>query len=465
MQKEFTMKNKRIIGLIVGVLVAIIINLMPLDGLSAEGKMCLALSLMTVVFWAFQIVQSGYSSGLYLVLLIIFKVADPSVVLSPWVGSTIYLVIGAYLIASAVKSSGLGERIAYSFIIKFVNTYKSIIISVFVLTFILSILIPHPWPRAFIIMSVMSVVIKSANIPKEDAVNIGFSVFAAAVPVSMVFLTGDSAINSMAVQASGVDISWMQWFIYMGPPAIMASILTCILILILFKPTREVMINKEEIIEKLNLLGPLTNKEKRTLIWLLAAIVLWLTDSVHGIETGWITLLVAMLMSLPVIGEILEPRQWGEVPIHVIMFLAAAMAIGKVGAATGMNNWIAETVLPSSIPSNPYALAIIIAVISMGIHMILGSVIAVLGIAIPALLIFTEPMNINPMITTFLVYSAIGAHYILPFHHLDVLVGQGKENGMYGQKEVIRLGIPLTAVVFIIIIFEIIYWKLLGLIN
>lgn len=457
------MKNKRLFGLILGILVAVIINLLPLEGLSHKGKMCLGLTLMTVVFWAFQIVQSGYSSGLYLALLIIFQVAEPAVVFSPWLGSTMYLVIGAYLIASAVKSSGLGERIAYNFILKFVNTYKSIIISIFALTFILSILIPHPWPRAFIIMSVMAVVIKSANIPKEDSIKIGFTVFAAAVPVSMIFLTGDSAINSLAVQASGMTVSWMQWFVYMGPPSIIASIITCALIIILFKPSKEVKINKEEIKEKLELLGALTNKEKRTILWLAIAVVLWLTDSIHGIEIGWITLLVAMLMSFPVIGEILEPKQWGEVPIHVLMFLTAAMTIGKVGGVSGMNTWIAQTILPSSIPSNPYILAIIIAVISMGIHMILGSVIAVMGIAIPALLIFTEPMNISPIITTLLVYSSIGIHYILPFHHLNILVGQGEENGMYGQKEVIRLGIPLTGVVFIIVLFEVLYWKLLGL--
>ncbi|MBG0765693.1 MAG: anion permease, partial [Tissierellales bacterium] len=115
---------------------------------------------------------------MYLALLIIFNVAEPSVVLSPWLSSTMFLVIGAYLIASAVKSSGLGERIAYKFIIKFVSSYKSIIISIFALTFILSILIPHPWPRAFLIMSVMVVVIKSANISRQDAVKIGFTVFA-----------------------------------------------------------------------------------------------------------------------------------------------------------------------------------------------------------------------------------------------------------------------------------------------
>ena len=147
------MNNKRLFGLILGISAAVIINLLPLKGLSYQGKMCLGLTLMTVVFWALQIVQSGYASGLYLALLIIFHVAEPSVVFSPWLGSTMYLVIGAYLIASSVKSSGLGERIAYKFILKYVNSYKSIIISIFALTVMLSILIPHPWPRAFLIMS------------------------------------------------------------------------------------------------------------------------------------------------------------------------------------------------------------------------------------------------------------------------------------------------------------------------
>ncbi len=279
----------------------------------------------------------------------------------------------------------------------------------------------------------------------------------------MIFLTGDSVINPLAVQASGAAISWVQWFVYMGPPNIAASVITCILILVLFKPTQEIIINKEEMKEKLSALGPMSIIEKRTIIWLAIAVVLWMTDSIHGINIGWITLLIAMLMSFPAIGEILTPKQWGEVPVHVLLFLTAAMTIGKVGGVTGMNTWIAETILPSSIPANPYILAIIIALISMGIHMVLGSVIAVMGIAIPALLIFTEPMGISPIITTLFVYTAIGIHYILPFHHLNILVGQGEENGMYGQKEVMRLGIPLSAVVFIIVLLEVPYWKMLGL--
>ena len=300
--------------------------------------------------------------------------------------------------------------------------------------------------------------------PKEDAAKVGFTVFAASVPVSLIFLTGDSVINPLAVEASGVSVSWIQWFYYMGVPNIISSILTCILVLVLFKPSAVVNIDKNEIRQKLAALGKLSNIEIRTIVWLVIAIVLWLTDSLHGIDIGWVTLIVAMLMSFPVIGGVLTPKNWGEVPMHVLIFLTAAISIGKVGAVTGMNTWLADTILPNSVSSNLFLLAAFITVIAILIHMVLGSVIAVMGIVIPAILIFTETLGINPIIPTLIVYTAIAIHYIFPFHHLNILVGQGEENGMYTQKEVLKLGIPLTVVVFIIVLLvEIPWWKLIGI--
>jgi len=456
-------KYMNYIGLGSGMAVAILIYSLPLTGLSAEGKMAMSLSLMTVVFWAFQIAQAGYISGLYLALLVIFKVAPADVVFSPWIGSTMYLVIGAYLIATAVKSSGLGERIGYKFLLKYGSSYRSVIISIFVLTFILSLLIPHPWPRAFLIMSIMAVVIKGAHLPAEDAAKIGFTVFAASVPISTIFLTGDSVINPLAVEFSGVKVSWIDWFVYMGLPSIVASIITCILILLLFKPSVKISIDKKDIENKLSHLGTLSKTEKLTIVWLVIAVALWMTDFIHGINIGWITLLIAMLMSFPV-GGVLKKNDWASVPVQVLLFLSAAITIGKVGAVTGMNTWLAENILPSTLPANPFLFALLITAFSVLIHMVLGSVIAVMGITIPTLLVVTQSLGIDPLIVTLLVFTAISIHYLFPFHHLNILVGQGEENGLYSQKEVMRLGIPLTIVVFLITVgIEIPWWKLLGL--
>ena len=399
-------------------------------------------------------------------LLAVFGVEKPGLIFSTWTGPMMFLIVGAYLIAGAVKESGLGERIAYKFIISYVTSFKSIIVAIFILTFILSLLIPHPWPRAFLIMSVMAVVIKSANIPREDAVKIGFTVFASSVPVSLIFLTGDATISPLAVQSSGVPLGWLGWFKLMGPPSIIVSIITCFMILFLFKPTQEVHVNKDDMREKLAGLGPMSGKEKRTAFWVTLAIILWMTDTLHGVDIGWVTLFIAMAMSMPLIGEILTPASWNGVPLHVLIFLTAAVAIGRVGGATGMNAWIAQTVLPGTVPTDPYILVAFITTVSIIIHMLLGSVIAVMGIIIPAMITFTSQMGITPLVPALIAYSAVASHYVLPFQHLNMLVGMGEDNGMYTQKETIRLGIPFIIVIYVMtVLIEVPYWSLLGLFD
>ena len=458
-------KKKPIIGLIVGLLIGIGLYFTSFPGLSNAGHLCLSFSLMTVAFWAFGVAQPGYISALYLILLSVFKVAPGTTIFSTWTGPMMYLIIGAYLIAAAVNDSGLGERIAYRYIDKYVTDFRSIIISIFVLIFILALLIPHPWPRAFLIMSVMAVVIKSADIPHEDAVKIGFTVFTASIPVSMIFLTGDASINPLAAASCApITVGWMTWLKVMGVPMILTSILTMVMIMFMFKPSRQVTVNKLKIAEKRKSLGAMTGIEKRTAFWVVVAIILWMTDSIHGVNIGWVTLFIAVMMALPGIGGVLTPKSWSSVPVQTLLFLTAAVAIGRVGGATGMNAWIAQTVLPSTVPSNMFILGAFITAIAIIIHMFFGSVIAVMGIVIPAMLAFTQPLGINPIIPVMITFTAVNCHFVLPFHNLAILVGMGEENGMYTEKETMKFGIPYTAVLFILTCaFELPWWKLIGL--
>ncbi len=456
--------NKQVIGFFSGIIVLIAALLLPLNGLAWEGQVFLGLTLMTVVWWAAQVAQSGYVGGFYIVCLCILKLADTKVIFASWTGSTLWLVIGAYMIATAVKRSGLGERISYMYILKFVRSWKSIIIGIFVLTLILSLLIPNPWSRAFLIMSVMSVIIKAAKMPKEDAVKVGFTVFAASVPVSLIFMTGDSIINPLVISYSTESINFVRWFVIMGPPAIFLSIMNILLILILFKPTKEVSMNFEEVKKAQSELGKVNEKEIRTLIWILIAIILWVTNGITGLDIGWVTLAVAMCLSLPVIGNVLTAKEWGEVPVHVLVFLTAAMAIGKVGAETGLNDWLAVTLFPGKMPENIFILAIFIGVIAVVIHMFIGSVIAAMGVAVPAVLVCTNALGINPFVIAAIIYLVVYTHYVMPFHHLNILVGQGEENGLYTQKETMKMGIPLLVPVFLTVIFGVLWFSVLGLV-
>ncbi len=129
-----------------------------------------------------------------------------------------------------------------------------------------------------------------------------------------------------------------------------------------------------------------------------------------------------------------------------------------------MNAWIADTLFPATVPDNIFVLAAFIALISIIIHMLLGSVIAVMGVAVPAILAFTGSMDMSPVVPTFICYMAIASHYLFPFQHLNMLVGASEDTGGYTQKETLKMGFPLIAVVFITTVVVMVPWfMVLGL--
>ena len=478
-------KNKfltqRYIGFFLAIVVFLLIKfVLPLDSLgsvtlSEGGKNCLALSLGAVVMWACGVAQPGYTGILYCALLVLMQVvpdadgvpsmaATVAVAFGAWTKGTMWIVVGAYLIAGAVKDSGLGQRIAYAFMLKFVKSAKSLILSIFALTFVLALLIPHPFPRAFLILAVVSVIAESAGYGEDDRGKLGFLIFAAAVPCSMFFMTGDSTLNPLVASYGangGAAIGFVDWFIYMSVPMVVATLCTIVLALALFKPSKELVYDREDVLAKQAALGKLSEKEIRTIVWLVIAIALWLT--VSGDYLAWVTLVIGVLMAMPVIGEVLTPASWSSVDIKTLMFLTAAMAIGSVGGATGMNAWIADVVLPSTVPANPYLFALLVCALTMVIHMFMGSVMAGLGICVPAFLTFVQGTSVTPIAVALIVFTAINLHYILPFHNLAILVGEGKDAGGYTSKEAMKMGIPMTVVTFLVVLVEAFWFSTLGL--
>ena len=455
------------IGAISGIFIGALIWFMPRPAaLPVNGQHCLALSLFAVVWWAFSVVNPGYTSLMLLVGYVLTKTAPAPVVFSLFTNQLMYLVVGGYLIAAAVEGSGLGHRIAYFFTLKFVSSYSRIIAACYILGFALSIMIPQPWPRSFMIMSVMAVIIKSAKLEPKYAVQVGLTAFASSCPTSMILLTGDSTLNVVAMSFGGMQSSWMKWLLYMGVPGVVTSILIFLLQIWLFPGPKDLTIDKTEIQGLLTKLGPVSRNEKATIFWVVTAVALWMTDWLHHVEPGWIAIGAALLMTLPRIGAGLAASAWSKVPLGNLYFLTAALGIGTVGTVTGMNTWVASVVLPSHAPANIFLFALVVTVFAVGIHMVLGSVLAVMSIVTPAILLFSHGSAFPPIAASLLVYTACNQQYLLPFQNMAILVGQGEQGGGYSSKEVFRLGLPLTAVVFIITVcVEVPWWKFIGLIK
>lgn len=458
--------DRRGLGIGLSVLVGAVLWLAPLPGqLSLPGRETLIVTLCTVVWWVFGVVPPAYATLLMLVSYIVLGLATPDLVFKIWTLPLMWLIIGAFLIAAAVTKSGLAQRVACFFMLRYATSYRSIVVLTYVLGLVLSLLIPHPFPRALLTMAVVGAIIRKAKLARTDAAALGLSVFVAVTATSTILLTGDSTLNIATVGFSGVQVGWLEWMKYMAVPGVIAALLMLGLYLLVFPQTGPVIIDHEAIRSEQQKLGPITRRELVTLAWVLFALVLWATDFIHHIDPAWVALGVTVGLSLPYVGDVLEVRDISEgINWPIVIFVTGALAIGTVGKATGMSDWLAATLLPATPPQNPYAFAALVGGAAMLIHMVLGSALACMSIVAPPMVHYAVASGWNPLVPALLVYTAVAIHYVLPFQQVTILLGQG-ETGGYGARHVLRYGLPLTLVVlFVIVVVEVTWWRITGLI-
>ena len=457
--------DRRLVGIVLSLVVAGALWVAPLPGnLSTAGRTTLAVTIFTVIWWIFAVTPPAYATLLMLLSYILLGLAPPEVVFHIWTTPLLWLIIGAFLIAAAVTKSGLAQRVAYFFMLRYATSYRSLIVLTYALGLVLSLLIPHPFPRALLVMAVMGAIIQQARMDPADAAALGLSVFVATTATSMIFLTGDSTLNIATVGFSGVTVGWLDWIKYMAAPGIIASLAMLGLFLLIFRQRGPVTIDRAALRASQVQLGPLTRREVVTLGWVLAALAFWATDFLHHIDPAWVALGAAVGLSLPVVGDVLDASDISTgVNWPIIFFVMGALAIGTVGKATGMSDWLAASLLPATPPQNPYAFAALVGGATMLIHMVLGSALACMTIVAPPMVQYAAATDMNPLVPALIVYTAVAIHYLLPFQHVTILLGQGAEGG-YATRHVLRYGLPLTLVVLVVIILvEVTWWQLVGL--
>jgi di/tricarboxylate transporter len=235
--------------------------------------------------------------------------------------------------------------------------------------------------------------------------------------------------------------------------------------LLVFSPKHRLQINLPALQAAQAQQGSLSAAEKRTLAWIVLALLLWATEALHHLAPAWVAIGVAVGLALPVIGDVLHPPDFTNgINWPVLMFVVGALAIGTVGKETGMAQWLAQTLLPAVPPANPYVFALLIGVATIGIHMFLGSALAVMSIVAPPVVAYATAAGWSGLFPALLVYTAVQIHYLLPFQHVTILLGAGQA-GRYGSSETLKYGLPLTALTLLVLLLEVAWWQVVGLIE
>src|SRR5918999_2357526 len=111
-QEERFEKGRRTVGLFLAPLVFLIFYLLPLDMDETQQKLAAAL-LFVVVLWISEAIPIPIGGLLGICLIVLIGVAPVDDVLAPFGSSTIFVFIGAFIIAQAMLRHGLARRFAF----------------------------------------------------------------------------------------------------------------------------------------------------------------------------------------------------------------------------------------------------------------------------------------------------------------------------------------------------------------
>jgi len=364
------------------------------------------------------------------------------------------LIISSYLIAHGIKVSGLADRISRVIISKYATSSLLLIALSFILSFILIFFIPQTFPRAIIMTALYSEFLSKQDISNKSKSVILFSVFVAVTATSMAFINGDVILNNAALQFAGISLTWLEWAKYMLVPSIIISVLMFVGFIFAFYG--DIKGNKFSVDKGNKDKTEFTNKEKKGAIITAVIIILWATESFHNINAAWVSVIGVLAMYIFGLIKIKDSK---IIKPELLLFLTAAFAIGGVLNQEGIAGIIFGKILPST--SSDTMLIFFSILVVMILHMILGSSMTSMSICMPVLM-SSLPTSINPIVMMFTIYTAINIHYILPIHHVVIMIGEGE--GHYNTSMTMRYGAFLTVLVFISVYAVLMpYWKLMGI--
>ncbi len=431
-------------------------------GLGAEPSLLLGVLGQVLLAWITGFAHRNVASLWLLAAFLTLGEASPVEVLNFPLSSNFILIVAAFLVSEAITKSGLSERLVRMFFGRFARSPRGLVRFAFAAGAALALFVPQPFPRVIVLSSLFSTFLRDRELAENHRRACLLAVFAATTGTSMLLKGGDVLLNNAALALAGASVSYARWAALMFVPSLIVSLLSYLALVWVFRVPSTPFNSPEASVEADRAPREAHEARPRSRLTLVSAVVValvaaWVTEPLHGIPAA---ASAAMAVAVLLAFRALTLRDAQAIDPSLLIFLTAAFSIGKTLAANGIAQRVAELVgkaLPSA--SSPwYFLAM--AVLLMGLHFVIGSVLTTMSIAIPSLVVAAAGA-VPPELVGLFAYSVITMQYFLPIHHVTVLIGAGK--GYYSQKDTIAFGAAMALVVPLYAALVLVsWWRLIG---
>ncbi len=424
-------------------------------GLTLRQSAVAAGVLLVIIWWSCGIVKKIPASIFLLLLFGLVSGTGYQTVLAFPLSETFPMLIITYLFSQAISNSGLADQVFQPVLSRLVHTPCECVIAIVLSFYLTMYVIPQPLARLIIVAAVFEHFFRKTTLPERSRSVLMFGIFLLYAVVNMSAKDADMIMNHVAAGFSEVPISNEMWVYYMFPPTVVYCVLVSCMFILIFR--KDLLGVRLEIVQKEERKA-LTGKQKTAMAVIFVTVLLWMTAGLHGMNSTVITVIAVVILFG--IG-VLHREDWKAIDITTLIFLTAAFSIGGVmktcGAADKVFGLLAG-IFPEEF-SVSYLLMMVL--VSMALHMILGSNTTTLSVVVPGMIILCGEVVSSPVIVFTAVFS-VSFHALLPFHSVAMMIGSS--NGYFPSGYVIKTGIFSTILVYftaVCVYFP--YWKMTGL--
>ncbi|HBO39108.1 MAG TPA: transporter, partial [Pasteurellaceae bacterium] len=327
-------KKKKIVLFLLSILSAIIITLLLSDPSFTRTQNCVLFLLFFAIFLWVTEATPPFAVGILIIgfLVLIMGKSDSETAnamkyLQTWSDSVIWLFLGGFFLAEAMKKTSLDMLLLKYLLPKFGTNPRNVLWGLMLITALISMLMSNTATTAMMIATISPIFTnlgKKSNLSR--ALLLGIPSAASVGGMGTIIGSAPNAIAVGALENMGYPISFLEWMM-MGMPIALLLLYIFWRVLVARYIGNEQTILQFDFLKNISMTFNKEEKTKRTVVLLILLVTLfcWLTSK-------WIDIPVAAASGIPIVGltmfGILDDKDVRKLPWDTLMLVAGGLALG-----------------------------------------------------------------------------------------------------------------------------------------
>jgi di/tricarboxylate transporter len=314
-----------------------------------------ALCVFTVALLAVGILPEYLTALIFFTLAMLLHIAEPQIVFAGFASSAFWLVFAGFFLGQAVTRTGLGERIGGTVARIVPDGFWWALTGTAAFSVAMSFLMPSAMGRVLLMLPILEALALKLGYyeggrGKTAIVMTGmictYIPAIAILPANIPNMVLAGSAEALRLPMPDYGHYLLLHFPVLG--LLKTVIITLVAGLVLKPGAEEIAAAKARRgAAKPDKSGATawTVPEIKLAVILGACLVLWCTDSVHGISPAWVGMVGAIACLMPVTGMLDAQKAVREINIGTLIYIAAIISIGAVVSISGLGSAAAEALL------------------------------------------------------------------------------------------------------------------------